>query len=218
MSRIYFAIVNRGKANPLMKKVKKLGIQEGTVLLGEGTIRSKVLEPLGLNQTQKEVVMIPVNKQQDEELHKVISEEFHFDQKNKGIGFSVPFAKWVPGSSHFGLESDVFEYSLIMAIVKKGMSREIIKIAHAAKARGGTVIHGKGTGEKQDYYFPINVEPQKDTVLIVVNNKVKDTVQEMISKELESDSEITGVVFSLPVVLTSGIFEGEYELEGGPSE
>ena len=48
-----------------------------------------------------------------------------------------------------------------MVTVEKGKNREIIKTAREAKARGGTIIHGRGAGEPQDYYFPIHVEPQK---------------------------------------------------------
>ena len=73
MSRMYLAIVNRGKAEVVIKYARSVGIEEGTVLLGEGTVRSKVLEPLGLNQTQKEIVMLSVTKEQDQLLHKEIS-------------------------------------------------------------------------------------------------------------------------------------------------
>lgn len=209
MGRIYFAIVNRGKANALMKHAEKLGVLEGTILLGEGTVRSKLLEELGLNHTQKEVVMMPVTKEQDELLHKEISEKFKFNERNQGIGFSVPFMRWQKDSDSFSLDEDVFEYSLIMSIVEEGRSGDIIKVARRAKARGGTVIHGRGAGVPKDYYFPIQVEPQKDTVLIVVHNKKAQEIQDSIAKSLEEEK--TGIVFSLPVVKTSGIFEDRVE-------
>src|SRR5699024_847672 len=92
-----------------------------------------------------------------------------------------------------------------MTIVEKGKGREIMNAAGKAKARGGTMIRGRGAGVPQDYYFPIQVEPQKDTVLIVVQkgkiNEVKNSIEAMIT------SETDGVVFTLPVVATSGIFE-----------
>ena len=209
MSRIYVAIVNRGKAEAVMKTAKSLGIQEGTILLGEGTIRSKVLESLGLNQTQKEVVMLPVTTPQDELLHREISEKFSFHKRNKGIGFSIPFQHWTKNSTHFGLEDDFFEYSLVMTIVEKGKSGDVIKAARRAKARGGTIVHGRGAGVPKEYYFPIQVEPQKDTVLIVVQNDKKEEVENAIVQMI--DQETGGIVFSLPIVSTSGIFEERIE-------
>ena len=205
MGRIYFAIVNRGKANALMKHAEKLGVLEGTILLGEGTVRSKLLEELGLNHTQKEVVMMPVTKQQDELLHKEISEKFKFNERNQGIGFSVPFMKWQKDSDSFSLDEDVFEYSLIMSIVEEGRSGDIIKVARRAKARGGTVIHGRGEGIPQATYFPISLEPQKDTVLIVVHKSIKDKVSHAIKEHI--DAANSGKMIALPVVKTTGIFE-----------
>src|SRR5699024_3281767 len=162
-----------------------------------------------LNQTQKEVVMIPVSIQQDEILHKEISKKFHFNERNKGIGFSVPFKRWTKETKQFSLESDSFDYSLIMTIVEEGRSADIIKVARRAKARGGTVIRGRGAGVPKDYYFPINVEPQKDTVLIVVHNRKAEEIQSSIAEALSKEK--TGIVFSLPVTSTSGIFEERIE-------
>src|SRR5699024_3444864 len=205
MSRMYLTIVNRGKAEVVIKHARSMGIEEGTVLLGEGTVRSKVLEPLGLNQTQKEIVMLPVTKEQDLFINKEISEKLEFDQRNKGIAFSIPFKRWTKESTSFSLEEENFSSSLIMAIVEKGKSREIIKAARKAKARGGTIIHGRGAGVPQDYYFPIQVEPQKDTVLIVVQEDKKDEVKKSIEETINNETD--GVVFTLPVAATRGIFE-----------
>lgn len=209
MERIYFAIVNRGKANSLLKFVKKFNIHEGSILLGEGTIRSKVLESVGLNQTQKEVVMIPVSIQQDALLHKEVSEKFEFNEKNKGIGFSVPFMRWSKDSESFGLEDNHFDYHLIMAIVDKGKTQNIIRAARKAKARGGTIIHGRGAGVPKDYYFHIDAQPQKDTVLIVVSDKKVEQVTQAIQKVMTEEK--LGILFALPVVSTSGIFEERIE-------
>lgn len=222
MNRIYLTIVNQGKADAVIKHANSLGVQEGTVFLGEGTIRSKVLEPLGLNQTQKEIVMFPVTKAEDKLLHKEISEKFHFDKKNKGIGFSIPFKRWTKESTNFSLEEDnQFEGSLIMVIVEKGKNREIIKTAREAKARGGTIIHGRGAGVPQDYYFPIHVEPQKDTILIVVSDDKKEEIQKQIAKTI--DEKTGGIIFSLPVIASSGVFEERIEgkiskVKGGKKE
>lgn len=209
MSRMFLAIVNRGKAEDVIKHARSMGIEEGTVLLGEGTIRSKVLEPLGLNQTQKEIVMLPITKKQDQLIHKEISKKMEFDQRNKGISFSIPFKRWTKESTSFSLENEDFSYSLIMTIVEKGKSREIISAARKAKARGGTIIHGRGAGVPQDYYFPIQVEPQKDTVLIVVHEDKKEEVQKAIQQTIAEETD--GIVFTLPVVTTSGIFEERME-------
>ncbi len=205
MDRIYFAIVNRGKANNLIKYTKEMGLHEATVILGEGTVRSKVLEQLGLNQTQKELVLIPVNKEQDEKLHSEVAKKFEFSKKNNGISFSIPFKRWTKESKKISLVEESIDYSLLMVIVDQGKHNDIITVARRAEARGGTVIHGRGQGIPQETYFPISLEPQKDTVLIVVHKSIKDKVSHAIKEHI--DVANSGKMIALPVVKTTGIFE-----------
>lgn len=205
MGRVYFAIVNRGKANSVMKYTKSLGIHEGTILQGEGTVRSKVLESFGLNQTSKEIVIVPVSEENDKKLHAAVAKKFEFEKQNNGISFSIPFKRWTKESKTMRLEQETMDYSLLMSVVEEGHHNDIISVARRADARGGTVIHGRGEGVPQEAFFPINVEPQKDTVLIVVHNSIKENVQKAIQVYL--DEANIGKLITLPVGNTTGIFE-----------
>lgn len=209
MGRIHFAVVNRGKANAVKSIAEELGIKQATILNGEGTIRSKVLEPLGLNQTLKEIVLLPVSKDQDINLHNRLSEELEFEKRNKGISFSIPFTQWTKNSKTISFEEVEVTSNLIMVVVEKGHSNDVIKAARGAKARGGTVIHGRGGGTLQNFAIPLNVEPQKDTILIVVSKDKKDDVKTAIQAELDRIED--GIIFTLPVIQTSGLFEERIE-------
>src|SRR5699024_3557902 len=126
--------------------------------------------------------MLPVTKEQDQLIHQEISEKLKFDQGNKGIAFSIPFKRCRNESTSFSLEEEDFSSSLIMTIVEKGKGRDLITAARKAKARGGTLIHGRGAGVPQYYYMPIQLEPQKDTVLIVIQKDEKEAVQKSIEE------------------------------------
>ena len=205
MSRIYFAIVNRGKANALVKYTKMLGHHEASILLAEGTVRSKVLESFGLNKTQKELVMIPVDSQDDEILHKKVAEKFALNQKNQGISFSIPFKRWTKDAQASKIGQEAYDYSLLMVVVEEGEHPSISAIARDHHARGGTVIHGRAQDIAANTPYLLTVSPQNDTVLIVVHNSIKDTVSKAILDYLESKS--VGKLITLPVVNVTGIFK-----------
>ena len=92
---LLFSVVNRGKANEVLSKAQELGARGGTIFLGEGTVQSnKLLNILGLNEVQKEILMIECTEEICCDIQDKLSEHFMFSKKNKGIAFSIPFVRW----------------------------------------------------------------------------------------------------------------------------
>ncbi|NLO08847.1 MAG: P-II family nitrogen regulator [Clostridiales bacterium] len=219
---LFFTIVNRGKANSVLRKAKECGASAGTILLGEGTIQSKLLDILGMTETRKEILMIPASGELDANLHEILSDTFKFSKRNKGIAFSVPFRRWTAEASeqehNISLEDDRFTYCCIFTIVDKGRSRDCITAARAAGARGGTVIRGHGAGVPADSYYPLAIEPQKDTIIVITSKEKAATIREKIFSDLELDKPGNGIIFTLPVSNTSGLYERRTEeRKGGTS-
>lgn len=219
INTIFFTIVNRGKANAILRKARECGATGGTILLGEGTVQSKLLDILGMTETRKEILMIPASGELDANLHDQISEAFKFSKKNKGIAFSVPFIRWSlesPNQEHnISLDDDRFTHCCIFTIVDRGRSTDCIKAARAAGARGGTVVHGHGAGVPADSYYPLAIEPQKDTVLVITRKDKAASIRERIYADLELDKPGNGIVFTLPVANTSGLYENRGESSKG---
>lgn len=89
---------------------------------------------------------------------------------------------------------------LIVCIINSGFSDLVMEAAKAAGARGGTVLHARGTGNpSSEKFFGISISPEKEIVLIVVEEVIKDTVISKIYDECGLDTEGQGIVFSLPV-------------------
>lgn len=220
INKLFFTIVSRGKANPILKKAKECGATEGTILLGQGTVKSRFLEILGVTETQKEILIIPASKELDFKLHETIGETFKFSKRNKGIAFSVPFKPWNLNDSdqdhNIDKDDDRFTHCCIFTIVDKGRSRDCIEAARAAGARGGTLVHGRGAGVPTDYYYPLVIEPQKDTVIVITPKDKAAMIREKIYSDLELDKPGNGIIFTLPVGRTSGLYEHRtQERKGG---
>jgi len=219
---LFFTIVNRGKANSVLRKAKECGATGGTILLGEGTVQSRLLEAIGMTETRKEILMIPASRELDVRLHKTLSETFNYSKRNKGIAFSVPFKRWTLDTSdqehNISLDDDRFNHCCIFIIVDKGRSKDCITAARAAGARGGTLIRGHGAGVPTDFYFPLVIEPKKDTVMLITHKNIAAGVRERIFSDLELDKPGNGIIFTLPVGRTSGLFEHRSEeRKGGTS-
>jgi len=220
---LFFTIVSRGKANAVLHKAQECGAKGGTILLGEGTVQSKLLNKIGLTEIHKEILVIPVSDQLSDILHDELSNVFMFNKSNNGIAFTIPFRLWQPGSpGQFETTDpsagDNASFYCIVTIVDKGRSRDCIKSARSAGARGGTLIHGRGAGIPTDFYFPLVIEPQKDIILILTSKDKVSPIKERIYTDLELGKAGNGIIFTFPVSRASGLFEQRTEdIKGGTS-
>ena len=204
-----FAIVDRGKATDLLRRAQQVGARRGTIYLGEGTLPSRLLDFLGINQTQKEVLLIAVPTEATERLYGMLREEFKLHKRYKGIAFSVPYRQYSPDSPNkepVNREQDA-PYICLMTVLEKGLGSECMKVARAAGARGGTIISAHGAGIPQDFYFPLVIEPQKDIVMIVTPREAAPQIREAIYTNMKLERKGAGIVFALPVTRTLGLYE-----------
>lgn len=92
------------------------------------------------------------------------------------------------------------KYELIFCIVNSGYAGLVMEAAKTAGAGGGTVIHGHGTANKEaETYFHITVEPDKDAVMILVPEEIKDEVLHAVYRGAGLSTEGHGIAFSMPV-------------------
>jgi len=210
--KLFSVIVDFGKGTKVLKESQKLGVNGGTFLLGRGTVRSNILRFLGLDEVRKEIVLMVVEESMENVLHEELTRIFHLDKPNHGIAFSMPIinviglrdSKYIPNPVREG--GDSMKYEAIFTIVDKGLSDEVIEAARGAGATGGTVIHGRGAGiHEKEKLFNIEIEPEKDIVLILANESIVDNIVNAISKKLNIDKPGAGILFVMDVSRTSGL-------------
>lgn len=98
------------------------------------------------------------------------------------------------------------DYEMVLCIVNAGFSELVMDAAKEEGARGGTVIHARGTANKDaEQFFRIAIQPDKDIVLILVPAEIKDNVLHAIYRNAGLNSEGKGIAFSLPVDDVVGI-------------
>lgn len=94
----------------------------------------------------------------------------------------------------------------IFCIVNRGFTDLVMTAARKVGAGGGTVIHARGTGNKQiEKFYGIAVSPEKEIVIIVVRKEMTEKVLLAINAEAGLDSPGQGIAFALPVSNYHGI-------------
>lgn len=98
------------------------------------------------------------------------------------------------------------EYEVVFCIVNAGFSDVVMDAAKEVGARGGTVIHARGTANKEaEKYFQITIQPDKDIVMILVPAAIKDDVLHAIYRNAGLKTDGQGIAFSMAVDRVVGV-------------
>jgi len=84
--------------------------------------------------------------------------------------------------------------------------------AREAGARGGTVLHGKGTGSGAEKFHNISIAEEKEVILIVSDTENKAAIMRAVLMMAGPDTEPGAVVFSLPTTAVAGFGFPDTEL------
>ena len=91
-------------------------------------------------------------------------------------------------------------FEVVLCILNKGFSDMAMDAARAAGARGGTIMHGRGTASKDaEKFFNITIQPEKEIVMILVANDIRDAVLKALYDAVGVNTEAQGIAFTLPV-------------------
>ncbi len=97
-------------------------------------------------------------------------------------------------------------YEMIFCIINSGFSDTVMSAAKEAGARGGTVLRARGTaGKEAEELFKITIHPDKEVIMILVTNDIKDDVLKAIYHSAGMNTAGQGIAFSVPVNKTVGL-------------
>ncbi|MCI5790703.1 MAG: P-II family nitrogen regulator [Clostridiales bacterium] len=110
------------------------------------------------------------------------------------------------------------KHELIVCIVNNGFSEAVMDAAREFGARGGTVLHARGTANPEaEKIFHITIQPEKEMVMIIVPSEIKDDILHALYKAVGLNTPGQGIAFSLPVEDTVGLTKPETLSEKIPS-
>ena len=207
-------IVNQGWGSRILKSAKKSGAKGGSIILGKGTVRSKFFDFIGLNELHKEVLYLIAEKNEAFRILAELNQEFEFAKRGHGIAYSTSVCQIV-GSKNVVCanldeegEREQLNYQVITIIVDKGRAELAIEAAEAAGSKGGTILNARGAGiHEVSRVFAMDVEPEKEVVLILSEASSTDAIIESISRKLNIGERGNGIIFVQNANKTYGIFQ-----------
>ena len=105
-------------------------------------------------------------------------------------------------------------FEVILCIVNNGFSEAAMDAAKQFGARGGTVLHGRGTVSKEaEKFFNITVQPEKEIVMILAIKEIKDSILKALYNAVGTNTPAQGIAFSLPVDDVVGVGNNKAEKE-----
>ena len=208
-------IVDCGKGSRVLRIARDNEVSGGTVLMADGTIRHGLLNFLGITDTRKEMIMMAAESESANHALKALDRELEFSKPNHGIAYMTQLCS-VTGAASLDCRAEdedgegegEYMYQVINAIVDKGRAEEVIEAASDAGAKGGTIINARGAGiHETRRVFAIDIEPEKEIVMILAKNELVDGIIQSINERLEMDKPGNGIIFVQRAIKTFGLYE-----------
>jgi len=178
-----------------------------------GTASSEILNLLGIGASDKALVTCLEQAAKVPLLLKEVRRNLNIHHPGAGIAFTVSLS---------GINSPVLRifkqpdnekpsghdtphkgeptHSLIMSVVNRGYSDDVMNTARKAGATGGTVVNARcQTGEGTVKFFGISVQDERELIIILTKRDKTINIMQAVSEAHGLSSKAQGAVFSLPV-------------------
>lgn len=218
--KLIFTIVKKGLADKVNKAAKIGGADGATILLGMGTAPPGMYTFWGLDLApEKEVILIMTPPNVADLVFANIRRIAKLHKPGTGVSVMIDMLH-LAGCVHLGRNlklssrktqnttamENVTTYDLIVTIINKGFSGDVLEASRAAGAEGGTIMNGRGSGiHETGSLFSINIEPEKEIVLTLVERTITENVLQSIIERTGLDEPGKGIAFVLEVDKAAGI-------------
>ena len=209
------SIINPDSLSILKELCNTLELPVSIIMPGRGTAVKSMLDLLGIESNERRIVFTIANEEKTKKLIQAQKRHLHIGVPGHGIVIAVPIKSVGGGKTvaFLNQESNNTAYTpsfhpaheLIIAICSQGSTDLVMNAACSAGARGGTVLHGKGTGAKgAPKFYNITIAEEKEVILIVAASSQKAAIMQAILKKAGPDSKAGTIVFSLPTTQVAG--------------
>lgn len=215
------SVVNPGAMDRVCEIAAALDLPQTVTLLGHGTAVQSMLDLLGIESTEKRVIMTVANPEKTRKFIKEMRRQVYIGIPGHGIIMAVPIKSVGGGKTLAYLNNGEQQparytpelsnrYELIVIVANEGRTDQVMNAARAAGATGGTVLHGKGTGSQNKKFYNVSIAAEKEVILMVAQNDRKAAIMQSVLHHAGPDSEAGAILFSLPVseVAGFGLMEG----------
>ena len=185
-----------------------------------GTATASIMERLGLEQADKTLMLTFVEHSKGRHMLSGCVRRLGLEVAGYGIAFLAPLSS-IGGQRAFEemtynqyvnlqevktMDRKEFPYEMLIAICENGNTDLVMDAARSAGARGGTVVHAKGTiGDRTRRFLGVSIASEKELILILTSGGEKDALMRAIMEKAGIDSPAHTILFSMPVDSVAGL-------------
>ena len=208
------SVVHPAVAPRMNAIVQSLELPLSIELLGRGTATKNVLDLLGLSTHEYHIIITIADRDRTARLIEEARRNLYIDAPGQGIIAATPIksvgggktlANLNAGRPAEGAPEINYNYEIVLAIANEGYTDTVMEAAREAGARGGTVLHGKGTGSKDAAkFFGVSIASEKEVIMIVAKSSEKAGIMKAVINKAGTQTDAGAVVMSLPVSAIAG--------------
>jgi len=215
---LMMTVTDRKRLPDFIRLYQDKGLDIHSISVAQGTAQQRYMRLLALDNTEKVVCMTVLTGRKWLEVKKAMYVRLKIEAAGVGIAFVIPLSAMggkrelmflTEGQGYEKGAEQVLkgtEQELLVVIGNQGYSEQIMDAAREAGARGGTVIHARGTGQaKAEQFLGISLASEKDLILIVTLTEQKREMMQQIIRKAGPETKAGAIVFSLPVTDTAGV-------------
>lgn len=185
-------IVKHGLGEKLAAVSRTAGARGSTIMVGRGSASSAILRMLAIGDAEKDVLVTLVTAKEKDAVYNAITESPLHSKKHAGISCCIKL-----GDEPVNTKTS---YELITVITNRGYAEDVMEEARKAGARGGTIVHARGTGKPEDgKFFGITIVPEKETILILAERTNAGKIKDAISTLPCLSTPGIGIMYCTPV-------------------
>nr|WP_325184842.1 P-II family nitrogen regulator [uncultured Oscillibacter sp.] len=214
---LMIAITDRSRGGEFAAWFQSQGVPLVLTVLGQGTATTEILDCLGLEATEKAVLLCVAPH--SPRLVRQTARELWLDIPGRGILMTVPVSA-IGGAAarDYLLQREAEErmereqtHELIIVITNQGCTDKVMDAARAAGATGGTSIHAKGTGaELARKFLGVSIAAERELIFILARKEDRTPIMKAVMSQTGIHSAAQSLAFSLPV----GDIAGLRQLDG----
>ena len=211
------AITDRSRGGEFAAWFQSQGIPLVLTVLGRGTATTEILDYLGLEATEKAVLLCVAPH--SPRLVRRAARELWLDVPGRGILMTAPVSA-IGGATarNYLLQQEAEDtmekertHELIVVITNQGCTDKVMDAARAAGATGGTSIHAKGTGaELARKFLGVSIAAERELIFILARVEDRSPIMKAVMSQAGIHSTAQSLAFSVPV----GDIAGLRQLDG----
>ena len=209
---LLIAITDRNRSETFAEWFQEQSITLVLTALGRGTATTDILDYLGLEATEKAVLLCVAPR--SPRLIRRAAKDLWLDIPGRGILMAVPVSS-IGGAAtkdyllHQEVEDEMeknMTHELIVVIANRGYTDMVMEAARSAGATGGTAVHAKGTGtELAKKFFGVSIAEEKELIFILTPAESRKAIMKAVMAGAGMQTDAQSLVFSMPVSDLAGL-------------